>query len=80
MISIRGEERKKKNQLLTEKLCHTHLLKVSLPGSKQNPVKALEKLLCFTSGLNLAPNLWLRLSKVAKETEKQGLHKVIMME
>lgn len=63
----------RKNQLLTEeKLCHTHLLKVSLPRSKQSPVKALEKLCCFTSGLNLAPNLWLRLSKVAKETEKQG--------
>lgn len=71
----------RKNQLLTEeKLCHTHLLKVSLPGSKQNPAKALEKLCCFTSGLNLAPNLWLRLSKVAKETEKQGQHKVTMME
>jgi len=65
---------------MEEKLCHTHLLKVSLPGSKQNLVKALEKLCCFTSGLNLAPNLWLRLSKVEKETEKQGQQKVTVIE
>lgn len=61
---------KKKKLLVEEKLCHSHLLKIRLPGSKQNQVKALEKQYCFTSRLNLAPNLWLRLPKVAKGTEK----------